>query len=275
MLHSGPVSWWGHQACSSIQGDASDPSPRPAGPPAGTPPPPKRGQRQATGAGSRVLCEVRCGLGRALPAFPLPLSHPFPLTPVSFLGFSHADGRPTPVWLAHSTPEQRGAGQASHLVPQGGSSLGWNPGSPGASVGPREVVFTLDFLYLSDLGSLMTVKMKLVRRCELTASCRRQTDYLQPQPTSPVEPNKGAILTHLDEQDRQGAEQAALAHCWAAPTQPAPVLWGAMSTCSGVCAPLAPLLQRRPLPSAHGAAFVSIAVSSHTFPKERGSGVGG
>lgn len=48
----------------------------------------------------------------------------------------------------------------------------------------------MDFLYLSDLGFLMTVEMKLVRRCELTASCRRQTDYLQTQPTSPVSQTK-------------------------------------------------------------------------------------
>ena len=55
----------------------------------------------------------------------------------------------------------------------------------------------------------MTVKMKLVCRCELTASCRKQTDYLQTQPTSPMEPNKRAILAHLDERGWQGAEQAA------------------------------------------------------------------
>lgn len=54
----------------------------------------------------------------------------------------------------------------------------------------------------------MTVKMKLVHRCELTASCGRQTDYLQIQPMSPTEPNKGTILAHLDERGLQGAEQA-------------------------------------------------------------------
>lgn len=136
-------------------------------------------------------------------------------------------------------------------------------------MGPWEVVFTLDFLYLSDLGFLMTVKMKLVRRCELTASCRRQTDYLQTQPTSPVEPNKGAILAHLDERGRQGAEQAALTH---------PTSHSSLGACVHMLrglAPLAPLLQRQPLTSAHGAAFASIAVSSHTFSEERGTGAGG
>lgn len=54
----------------------------------------------------------------------------------------------------------------------------------------------------------MTVKMKLVHRCELTASCGRQTDYLQIQPMSPTEPNKGTILAHLDERGLQGAKQA-------------------------------------------------------------------
>lgn len=124
-------------------------------------------------------------------------------------------------------------GRLPTLSPTGAWPWAGSQAPAGASVGPWEVVFTLDFLYLSDLGFLMTVKMKLVRRCELTASCRRQTDYLQTQPTSPVEPNKGAILAHLDERGRQGAEQAALTRAGRHPPNQSQFLGGLCSPAQG------------------------------------------
>lgn len=72
------------------------------------------------------------------------------------------------------------SGLPKELGPWVGS---WAP--TGAVVGPWVVVFTLDFPYLSDLGFLMTVKTKLVRRCELTASCRREMITSRPSPRCP------------------------------------------------------------------------------------------
>lgn len=50
--------------------------------------------------------------------------------------------------------------------------------------------------------------MKQVRSCELTASCRRQTHYLQTQPTRLLDPNKGDDRAHWVREGWQGAKQA-------------------------------------------------------------------
>lgn len=133
--------------------------------------------------GSRVMC--RCGPGQVSACVSVSASSCIPslcLLSVSLFWSYCADGRPTPVRLTQPTPEQWGQGGLPTLSPRGALpwTRSWAPA--GATVGPWVVVFTLNFLYLSDLGFLMTVKMKLVRRCELTASCGRQTDYLPTQP---------------------------------------------------------------------------------------------
>lgn len=121
----------------------------------------------------------------------------------------------------------------------------------------------------------MTVKMKLVHRCELTASCGRQTDYLQIQPMLPTEPNKGTILAYLDERELQGAEQAA----------PTPLLGSTHLSSHGPLgayvltqgSELYQLLPRQqPVPHfCCGSAFKPTAVSCHWFSEGRRAGGGG
>lgn len=167
------------------------------------------------GPAPHVMCRYSPGQVSACVHMPPPPSPPSAFSPCLFSG-------PTVLMagqhlFSSPSPPQNNGGQGGipTLSPRGAWPWAGSRTPAGATFGPWVVVFTSNFLYLSDLGFLMTVKMKLVRRCELTASCGRQTDYLQIQPMSPMEPNKEAVLAHLAE---RGPCRLLLSHCWAAPT---------------------------------------------------------
>lgn len=69
-----------------------------------------------------------------------------------------------------------GAGQDSHR------SQSWS----------LDCCFHIRFLLPVRPGIFNDSEMKLLHRCEVTGSCRRQTNYLQTQPTTPTQPHKGS-----------------------------------------------------------------------------------
>lgn len=102
--------------------------------------------------------------------------------------------------LAQPSPPQNDGGQGGLPIPSPRRAwpLGGNLGSRWSCGGPPVVVSTSDFPYLSDLGFLMTVKMKLVRRCELTASCGREGVTSRPSPRCPqIQTKEPSWLTRV------------------------------------------------------------------------------
>lgn len=83
--------------------------------------------------------------------------------------------RPAPI-CPPPPGEETGREQDSHW------SRGWSLGC----------CFHFGFLLPVRPGIFNDSEMKLLHRCEMTASCRRQTNYLQTQPTTPTQPHKGS-----------------------------------------------------------------------------------
>lgn len=82
-------------------------------------------------------------------------SHSFPSAP-SRSGYSVLGSREHLFGLAKPSPGQ--SRRPAPIWPPWGKRLVGSRTPTGAQAGPRDVVSTLDFCYLSDLGSLMTVK---------------------------------------------------------------------------------------------------------------------
>lgn len=116
----------------------------------------------------------------------LPTASPLPLPSLVILYW--AAGNTCPTWPALSRTEQKAS---SHLASLG-EETGWEQDSHWSRGWSPGCCFHFGFLLPVRPGIFNDSEMKLLHRCEMTASCRRQTNYLQTQPTTPTQPHKGS-----------------------------------------------------------------------------------